>query len=134
MLSQDQVGLFVKNTSQFYKACLANGLFLPPLKNQFVTKKLLMEMYEGKCFCPKQVDVKPLVCLNPPTNHHLVGIIATMIEENGSYPNEEQARQYHRLAAHMRRHTPDKQWMLALLSTLNPQHEVFQKGYRPPSA
>ena len=83
MLSQDQVGLFVKNTPQFYKACLANGLVLPPLKNQFVTQKLLLEIYEGKCFCPKQVDVKPLVCLNPPTNGQLAYIIATMIEQNG---------------------------------------------------
>ena len=33
----------------------------------------------------------------------------------------------------MRRNTPDKQWMLALLSTLHPAHEVFQKGYRPPA-
>ncbi len=55
-----------------------------------------------------------------------------MIEQNGNYANEEQANQYKRLAAHMRRHTPDKQWMLFLLSTLNPEHEIFKKGYRPP--
>ena len=83
MVSQDQVGLFVKHTSQFYKACLANGFFMPPLKNHFVSQKFMLEIYEGKCFCPKQVDVKPLVCLNPPTNLQLVDIIATMIEQNG---------------------------------------------------
>ena len=33
----------------------------------------------------------------------------------------------------MRRNTPDKQWMLGLLATLHPGHDVFQKGYRPPA-
>ena len=33
----------------------------------------------------------------------------------------------------MRRNAPDKQWLLAVLSTLQPGHEVFQKAYRPPS-
>ena len=55
-----------------------------------------------------------------------------MIEENGKYQSAEQASQYKRLAAHMRRHPPDKQWMLFLLSTLNTEHEIFKKGYRPP--
>ena len=33
----------------------------------------------------------------------------------------------------MRHSCPDKQWLLAVLSTLQPGHAVFQKGYRPPS-
>ena len=132
MLSKDKVGMFVKNTAQLHKALQANGFFLPPLKNQFTTQKFLLEVFNGTCFCPKQVDVKPIVCLYPPTNQHLVEIIASMIEQNGNYQSEEQANQYKRLASHMRRHTPDKQWMLFLLSTLNPEHEIFKKGYRPP--
>ena len=132
MLSKDQVSLFVKNKAQFYEACQTNGFYLPPSRNQFITQKFLLEVYNGTCYCPKQVDVKPLFCLNPPPNHLLVEMIATMIEQNDSYANEEQANQYKRLATHMRRHTPDKQWMLGLLSNLNPGHEVFQKGYLPP--
>ena len=34
---------------------------------------------------------------------------------------------------HIRRSRPDKTWMLGILSTLQPTHEIFQKGYRPPS-
>ena len=56
-----------------------------------------------------------------------------MIELNESYTSEEQANSYKRLAAHMRRSTPDKSWMLGLLATLHPAHEVFQKGYQPPA-
>ena len=43
-----------------------------------------------------------------------------MIETNDSYANQETANTYMRLAYHMRRNKPDKQWMLSLLSTLNP--------------
>ncbi len=35
MIGKDQVALFAKNTAQFYKACVAHGYYLPPLKNQF---------------------------------------------------------------------------------------------------
>lgn len=27
---------------------------------------------------------------------------------------------------------PDKKWMIQVLSTLNPSHAIFKKGYRPP--
>ena len=55
-----------------------------------------------------------------------------MIDSNNSYETAKQANQYKRLALHLRRSRPDKQWMLGLLSTLHTNHEVFRKGYRPP--
>ena len=91
-----------------------------------------MEVFRDVCFCPMLKDVKFLPCLHPPTAGQLVDIIATMIENNDSYETEDQAKQYKRLALHMRRSRPEKAWMLGLLSTLHPNHELFQKGYRPP--
>jgi hypothetical protein len=32
---------------------------------------------------------------------------------------------------HMKRHKPDKDWMLVLLGSLNPTDEIFKKGYKP---
>lgn len=108
MISKDEVAKLTKNTRQFYKACCAHGFFLPPLKNQFCSQKLLMEVFSGTCFCPMLKDVKFLPCLHPPPADQLLELIAAMIEGNESYASEEQARQYKRLAAHMRRSKPDK--------------------------
>jgi hypothetical protein len=92
-----------------------------------------MEIFQEVCYCPMMKDVKFLPCLHPPTADQMVEIIATMIDGNDSYESERQADQFKRLAVHIRRSRPDKQWMLGILSTLHPNHEIFQKGYRPPS-
>ena len=63
-------------------------------------------------------------CLNPPTADYLVDLLASGIENN-AYENAQVAAFYNRLAEHMRRNKPDKQWMLGLLGTLNPANEIF---------
>ena len=34
---------------------------------------------------------------------------------------------------HMLRNGPDKEWMLGLLSFMDPNNAIFKKGYKPPS-
>ena len=35
MISKEDIEKVAKNTQHFYKALVANGYYLPPLKNQF---------------------------------------------------------------------------------------------------
>ena len=56
-----------------------------------------------------------------------------MIETHSNYNSLEEEKAFKRLAVHMKRHTPDKSWMLQLLAVMDQTHEVFQKNYRPPS-
>ena len=130
-LNRNEVSKLIKNTGHLHKALLANGYFLPPLKSAFVTQKFLLEVFDERCYCPHLKDVTFMPCVNPPTAEYLLDTIVTMIEQNGSY-NEGQALAYNRLAHHMSRNRPEKQWLLALLATLNSGHEVFQKGFKPP--
>ena len=56
-----------------------------------------------------------------------------VIELHGTYPSQEEANYYNRLCVHLRRNIPEKQWMLGVLSTLQPENDFFKKGYQPPS-
>ena len=48
-----------------------------------------------------------------------------MIETHSNYNSDEEEKAFKRLAVHMRRHTPDKSWMLQLLAVMDQNHEVF---------
>ena len=52
-------------------------------------------------------------CLHPPSCEQLVDILVALIESNGNYESQAQAEKFNRLAKHMRRSSPDKQWLLA---------------------
>ena len=122
-----------KNRDHFYDAMAANGYFMPDKKSTFCTLKLMKEVYLGKCYFPLLHDIRLEPCLNPPSADYLVEVLANLIENNGNYDSEDQMNQYKRLVKHLRHNKPDKQWLLAVLSTLQPHNEIFQKGYRPPT-
>ena len=91
MVSQDQANKLFKNKDHLYKAFVQNGFFLPiNPKNTFVTKKMLLEMYDKKCFCPKYSDMKVLPCSDPPSASILRDELVKIIEASEAYGNEEQ--------------------------------------------
>ncbi len=58
------------------------------MKNQFVSMKMLKDIYSGKCHCPKLADITLLPCVYPPSAEFLRDEIATIIESNNAYPDE----------------------------------------------
>ena len=86
----------------------------------------------GKCHCPKYGDIKFLPCGDPPSAEILRDEVVRIIEENGAYASQEQEQQWRRLAKFMRKNIPERQWSLGMLAVVAPQHDVFQKGYKPP--
>ena len=133
MISQEEFNRHIKNKDQLYKAFVSNGYFLPiNRKNQFVSVKLLKEIYTGRCLCPKVADINFKPCCNPPSAEFLRDEAADLIDNNNAYANQEQEKQWKRLGKHMRKNIPEKQWLLGLLAMIAPRHEVFQKNYMPP--
>ena len=102
-----------------------NGYYLPSEKSSFCTMRFMQEVRSKVCFCPRLGDMTFKACTNPPTNTALIDFIANMIETNDTYPNDGEANRYKRLAVHIKRNPPEKQWMLGLLSTLMPENEIF---------
>ena len=78
----------------------------------------MQEIRESVCFCPKLKDITFLPCLHPPTTPELVDYITNMLENDGKYEDEAQARKFKRLAVHIRRNAPEKQWLIGVLGSL----------------
>ena len=92
----------------------------------------MQEVRSGECFCPRTANISFRSVVNPPTASYLVDGIYDTLTENGNYNNADEERAYKRLAVFIKRHPPEKQWLMGLLCLLMPEHEVFQKGYIPP--
>ena len=118
MISKEEVKTKVNNRDQFHSAMIANGYYIPSAKSSFCTLKFMQEVRAKECFCPLLKDITFLPCVHPPTTSQLVDGITDMLENNGNYEDEEQARKYKRLAVHIRRNAPEKQWLIGLLGSL----------------
>ena len=129
-ISEEELKRFMKNKSSFHKALIKYGFYLEELKSRFNTVDLFKDILFGKCYFPLAADVKIKMCSHPPPAKELLEIIATLIE-TGNYNSLEQAKQFRRLAKHMRRHSPSTTWMLHLLGTINGEHEIFHPNFKP---
>ena len=125
MIAKSQVELHCRTKQHWYKALQANGFYLCSLSSPFTTASMLKEIYLGDCYCPMTSDINVHNVLHPPTAEQLVNIIVTAIEENNNYANEKEAKAFRRLGRHMKRATPERLWLLGLLSTMKNDHEVF---------
>ena len=109
MVSQDQASKVVKNKDHLYKAFVRNGFFLPVNpKNTFVSKKMLLEMYDKKCFCPKYSEMNFLPCSDPPSASILRDELVKVIEDNDAFGSEEHEKRWKRLAKHMKKNIPER--------------------------
>ena len=48
------------------------------------------------------------------------------------YPSQEEADRCIRIMYHIMKNLPPKDWLLKLLCAINPEDEIFLKGYYPP--
>ena len=91
----------------------------------FITLKLLKEIYTGDCFCPLTCNIRVHNVLHKPNSEQLVNIIVTTIENNDQYTTKAEELSYKRLAKHLKRAMPDRQWLLGLLGMMISDHEIF---------
>ena len=135
MISTQELAKVIRNKDHMYKACLANGFHLPSRRSAFCTLKLMQEISQGTGAIPAVSDIKFRTVLHPPNREYLIQAVTSLIDAGvvgQEYQDEEQAKSWKRLAKYIRKAPPEKQWLIGLLSFLNPGSEIFEKGYRPP--
>lgn len=94
---------------------------MPSKKSSVVTEVYMIGIMEGKVFCPKIETIKLKCCPCPPKKDILLAKVFEAMRKKG-------------VSEHGidRDHLPDSKWLLAVLSTIAPEDEIFKKNYRPP--
>jgi hypothetical protein len=102
-----------------------DGWFLPKLGSA-VTIVYLQAVRARRFWCPRYVDVRLRPCLVPPTTKQLLAWIEEALRiQQANHPGRSV------VSGFGGNKLPDAQWALAALSTLEPNHRIFGKGYVP---
>jgi hypothetical protein len=109
----------IKTRKDYHRALQWNGYYVPKLSSTLCTNDWMERVREGSVWCPMYRDIRLQACPLPPSKKSVIAALQSAVEVNEK-----------RLGI-TEHHQPDLQWALDVLSTMDPYHEVFQKGYTP---
>lgn len=116
-LTVDQLKKYVQTKKDLYEACQRNGYFLPRYKSSMVTERYLIKVIQNQVWCPKYSEVQLLPCPRRPLKHVLLAKLMQALSVHDKDAGLSELK------------PPDTDWIVALLSTVDPDNEVFAKDY-----
>jgi len=119
-ISVEQDGDYVRDKSDLRIAMTKNWYFLPKEKSTCMTAGWLTGVLKGDFWVPRYDTLVMRPCLYPPLKDQLQEFLLS-----------EAALQAINLGFD-KTHSPDKDWMIVVLATLNEKHPIFAKDYKPP--
>ena len=124
-ISLQQQAMFFTNLDGKYNATLKNGYVLPARGSPCITNEYLDKVRAGTFFVPhlegkhphsKVVYKNPV---NPPVKMKLFEILLTAANAKGLTLGFDQFK------------LPDRRWLVTAIGTLQPNHLIFHKDYKP---
>lgn len=110
-ISLSSLNKLLGSVQNFYMALLDQGWSLPKFNRNSITFHYLWSVFMGECFRIKRSEVKKGILFKKVSKKYLFEQI-TLIVENFGFSNEK---------------IPDKEWLIDILFTLEPNNEIFTK-------
>ena len=111
----------ISGKHELYEAAIRNGYYLPKFKSGIVTEAYITDVICKRVYCPQFKDIRLLPCPRPPDKDSLIKY-AKEIKPANNLP-----------LGIDKEHTPNKEWLLALLSTHKSDLHIFKKDYVAPA-
>ena len=111
----------VRSKADLYEALVRNGYYLPKLKSSMVSEHYLVNVMDKTYWCPRAEDIRVRMCPRQPHKDVLIEKFRKLMRDN----DLKHGMQAEKL--------PDKDWLIAVIATLNPEDEIFKKDYLPPA-
>jgi deoxyadenosine/deoxycytidine kinase len=93
------------------------------------------EVLQSRCYCPKKDAINWKYCEFAPSQEQMIAIYEDYVERRSNFHQaqnqQSEVEKFDRLAVHMRRNSPDKQFLLHLLMCIAPGSHIFEPGFRP---
>ena len=112
---------FVLCLDDLYNLTIRNGFHLPQKKSSAVNEVMLYNILQGNYWCPKAEEIRIKNCVKAPLKKFLIDKLTALCLEKSL-----------NVAWIDAQHTPDKNWLVTVLATLNPGDEIFKKDYVAP--
>ena len=112
---------YVRGIDDLYLLAVKNGFYVPKKSSAAINENMLVNVLTGQYWCLKYYDLRMGPCSKAPVkevlNEKLQKLCKALDLKIGWI--EEKTM-------------PDKEWMVAVIATLNPQDEIFRKEYVAP--
>ena len=124
-ISMEEAHQLIPDADQLYNGLIRNQVFLPPRKDPLCTVRFLRGVWQKKFWVIRPHEVRTVkVCADPPKRKLLARLVANIMK---NYPSvgEPIDSGMKRTAVQIKKRPPCVQWLLLVLSTLDPDHEIF---------
>lgn len=122
----------VNDKETLFESILRNQLYPPKKKEMIMTQQFMKGVIGYQQFwLPKITDIKLLNCVDPPPRNELAKMVSErmLTVDTGDASVNASVK---RTADLVHRKPPNRDWLLAMLSTMNPECELFKKNYIRP--
>lgn len=131
-LTVEQAAALIPNVKALYDALVRNQFILPPQKDGLVTKKFMLGILDEQYWCLKSDEVRTLkVCADPPSKKALAAILSDRMTNMADIDAVMQ-RRFLETALLIRQKPPCTDWMIKVLSQVDPNNHLFDKNYVKP--
>ena len=112
-----------------YTALQYNQYILPPRNDALLSTKFLLGIIKGSYWMLHSNQITTIkVCAYPPKKEELAQIVYdTILQQNNVAADIKESLK--RTGKLIRKKKPHKDWMLLVLSQLDPNHRIFSKGH-----
>ena len=132
MISVEDARQRIPDGKSLYNALVRNQRLMPPRKDAINSQKFMRGVWTKKYWVMSSHEVVGYkMCADPPSKKQLSRILAGVLANYRSL-GEPTDSGMKRTAKQIRKRPPSTNWMLLVLSNLDPANEVFAKGYVAP--
>ena len=111
-----------------YEALSRNQYYLPPAKDAIMSTEFMRGVVDQIYWLPKTSEVKIANCADPPSKHDLVRILGERMMHMDPQGDPFDT-QFRRTCIKIKLHPPSVSWMLIMMATMSPDHEIFKKDW-----
>ena len=120
-MSSSAFSQYVMSIQDLYDMAVRNGYFMPKQTCSAVNELMLFNVLQGKYWCPKTEDIRMKSIVKAPLKEVILSkLMQVCIDRNLNIAWIDDA------------HSPNKEWLVYVIATLDPTNEIFRKDYVPP--
>lgn len=135
MITLRELSTFAHNKEQFRDLLVRNQYYMPDAKSKASTLYWMYDIYRGQAWCPKQHEINSKQLANPPRKDVLVRIFKSVVERaltGMAQTHRHLQKPMKTTVEHIESHPADVSWLVNIIGLVDPQNEIFEKGYLPP--
>ena len=121
-MSSSAFSEFIMSIKDLYDTAVRNGYYMPKLTSSAVNETMLFNVLQEKYWCPLTVDIRMKSIVKAPLKEVILEKLMQVCRDRNL-----------NIAWIDEKHSPNKEWLVHVIATIDPTNEIFKKDYVAPS-